>query len=215
MDLMAIEGIVRDDVSNQPIAGVEIYIDAVKPPSGMGILSDARRDHVGETLTDQNGNYKLNLKIFKEAVRLEVRVNREQKKSIYADGGSFLDLSALNRNGSNKTDFALSPVALLEIRFRNVNPVSDLDKFYFDWYPSPGSNGSGRGKIQEQNCGTIQPGLASIWTGKDVCGSITVETTAERYTHIEWTVNKNGVANHYRDSVLVKLGMANEYSINY
>ncbi|HEY5236414.1 MAG TPA: carboxypeptidase-like regulatory domain-containing protein, partial [Rhabdochlamydiaceae bacterium] len=67
IETITVEGVVRDDASRAPLAGVFISIDRIKSPSGMGIITDGRRETVGRTTTNANGSYKVKLKVFKEA----------------------------------------------------------------------------------------------------------------------------------------------------
>jgi len=58
MDIIIVEGYIKDDASNIPLAGITINIDAIKSPSGMGIITDGKRKKAGETVTtDANGYY--------------------------------------------------------------------------------------------------------------------------------------------------------------
>lgn len=213
IESISVEGVVRDDASKQPLSGIFISIDGLKSPSGMGIITDGRRKAVGRTTTDANGYYKVKLKVFKEAERLEFYLNPGKLKDGYVDRQQDIYLSDLNRSGSNKIDFTLSPTALLKIKFKNANPVSDTDFFYFGWYAK--GNGWTKGIIQKESCGTVAASEALTWTGKDVCGTFTVETIAEQYTHVYWTVKKSGITKQYRDSAFVKRGIVNEFSLNY
>jgi hypothetical protein len=212
-DKMSVEGFVKDDASGEAITGVTIYIDAIKAPSGMGLITDGKRKRVGQTATDSKGYYKANLKIFKEAERLEFYLNPGKSKEGYVETQENVYLSDLNRHGNNKLNNTLSPTGLLRIKFKNVQPVSDADFFYYGWYDS--GNGWTRGTIQKENCGTIAPSEALTWTGKDVCGIYTVETIAEGFTRVYWNVTKNGVTKNFSDSTFIKRGIINEFSLNY
>jgi hypothetical protein len=210
-DTISIEGVVTDDVSNLPVPGIVVSVDAIKSPSGWGILTDGKREPAGRVTTDANGYYKVNVKIFNEAEFLEFTINPGRINNNYDERYHDTYLSSLNRSATNKIDFALSPTAVLKIKFKNQSPVSDSDEFYFGNY----SNGYTSGILQKENCGTISANDAMKWIGKNVCGAYTYQTAAERYSYIFWTVKKNGITNNYRDSVLVRRGVLNEYSINY
>lgn len=213
IDVFTVEGIIRDDVSMQPISMIPVSIDAIKPPTGVGIITDGKRERVGRASTDANGYYKVKLKVFEEAKRLEFYVNRGIFKEGYAQRREDVYLSEMNRSGSNKMDYTLSPTALLIIKFRNEQPVSDSDFFYFRWYAD--GNGWTRGWTKMENCGTVTASEALTWTGKNVCGAFNVETIAEQFTHVYWTVTKNSVMKDYSDSVYIKRGVINEFSLNY
>ena len=212
-ETISVEGVVRDDASKAPLAGIHISIDGIKSPSGMGIITDGKRETVGRTTTDANGFYKVKLKVFKEAERLEFYLNPGKLKEGYVDRQQDIYLLTINKGGSNKVDLALSPTALLKIKFKNASPVSDSDFFYFGWYAN--GNGWTTGIKQKDNCGTVEASEALTWTGKDVCGNFTVETIAEQYTHVYWTVKKSEITTQFGDSVLVKRGIINEFSLNY
>lgn len=212
-DTITVEGILRDDASKAPIAGIVISIDGIKSPSGMGIITDGRRKSAGRTTTDANGYFKVKLKIFKGAERLEFYLNPGKQKEGYVDRQENIYLSDINRNGNSKLNFTLSPTAVLRIKFKNISPVSDSDFFYFGWYAK--GNGWTRGILQKENCGTIAASEALTWTGKEVCGIFTLETIAEQKTFVYWTVKKSGLTNQYKDSVFIKRGEVNEFSLNY
>ena len=213
IETISFEGVVKDDVSQQPLAGVSISVDAIKSPTGTGIVTDGKRETVGRTRTDANGRYKVQLNVFKEAERLEFWLNPGQPKEGYVDRQQDIYKSDLIGSGSIKMDFSLSPTALLKIRFKNASPVSEADFFYFSRHTN--STGSTKGVLQKENCGSVPASEALTWTGKDVCGTFTEETIAEQYTHVYWTVKKSGITKQYQDSVFIKRGRVNEFSINY
>jgi hypothetical protein len=212
---ISLEGIVTDDISHQPIAGIEILADAIKSSTGWGILSDGKRASADRAVTDQNGHYKLTAKIFEGAERLEFQISETNMNRSYTYASEDLYLSNVNRSGNNKVDFELSPIARLKINFKNATPVSDSDFFYFGWYPVGGSGTVIGGSTQKEDCGTIPPSAAITWTGKDVCGAFTVQTLAGRYTRVYWTVKKGGVTTNFHDSVFINRGVLNQFSINY
>ena len=76
-------------------------------------------------------------------------------------------------------------------------------------------NGWYKGILKKESCGTVAINEAANWIGKDVCGEYTVETIAEKSTQVYWNVLKNNVNHLYVDSVFVKRGVMNEFSINY
>lgn len=213
VDVLTIEGIVRDDASKSAIAGVTISIDAIKSSSGWGILTDGKRVNVARTTTDVNGYYHVKLKVFKDAEILEFYLNPGLRKDDYVEIQKDYSLSALNRRGENRVDFTLSPIALLKINYKNASPVSDSDFFSFSWYDS--GKGWTKGVTKRENCGTVLVSDAFTWTGKDVCGSLTASTIAEDYTIVYWTVKKGGMTTNYIDSVFVKRGTTTEFPLNY
>src|SRR5690606_26562537 len=77
IDIFIIEGYITDSISHQPIGGVPIRVDAIKSPSGMGIVSGGNRETVGQATTDKKGYYKAKLKVFKGAQRLQIFLNEE------------------------------------------------------------------------------------------------------------------------------------------
>jgi len=213
MDIMIVEGYIKDDATKLPVAGITIHIDAIKSPSGMGIITDGKRKKAGETVTDANGHYKVKLRVFEEAEMLEFWLNRGGTKKAFEDAQRVAYLSDLNKDGHNRIDFDLTPLALLKINFRNVDPISNADFFYFGWYTT--NSGGSWGSVNEENCGSVIPSEARIWTGMDVCGSTTVRTAAEKSTSVYWTVKKNNITKEYNESVFVKRGVLNEFTISY
>ena len=213
VETIVVEGAVADDASKNPLAGIIIFIDGIKSSSGMGIITDGKRETVGRATTDANGYYKAKLKIFKDAEYLEFYLNPGKPKQGYVERQQDIYLSNLDKNGSNKVDFTLSPTALLKINFKNASAVSDSDFFYFSWMAD--GNGWPKGILQKENCSSVAASEALTWTGKDVCGIFTVETIAEKYTTVFWTVKKSGITKQYWDSVFVKRGLINEFSLNY
>lgn len=213
IDIMSIEGVVKDYVSGQPVSGVTINIDAIKSPTGMGIITDGRRKNVGQTITDSKGYYRVKLKVFEEAERLEFTLNSGKEKEGYVTAQHILYFDGINEKESRKFDLKLSATALLRIKFKNAQPFSDSDFFYFGW--SDRANGWTRGIIQKENCGTVLPSEALTWTGKDVCGLHTVETAADGTTFVYWNVKKDGVLKQYKDSTYIKRGVINEFNLNY
>lgn len=140
-------------------------------------------------------------------------MNPRKLKKGYVDIQRDINLSDLNRSGSNKINFTLSPTALLKIKFKNQYPVSDADFFYFGWYAN--GNGWAEGIVQQESCGSVVASDALTWTGVDVCGTFTIVTIVERYTEVYWTVIKSGITKQFSDSVFVKRDIINEFSLNY
>src|ERR1035437_4131737 len=198
-DSFKIEGLVRDEITLKPIPGVEIFASAV---SGVGF---GRNENVGQAITDADGYYKLKLKVFKGAERLDLYVNGGSVKEGYNE-----IQQSLYPPASTVVDFKLSPTAILKIKFKNISPVSDKDFFYFG-----SDETAGKGLIRKEICGTVMPSDAYTWKGKDVCGIQTIEKLAERFTRIYWAVTKNNIITNYRDSVYVNRGVINEFSLNY
>lgn len=213
-DIITIEGVVKDEASKEPIAGIVIKVDGIKSPSGMGIITDGKRKAAGRTSTDANGYYKITLTVFKEAERLEFYLNPANLKEGYVEDQQNINLSNINKSDKNKVDFTLSPTSVLKIKFKNANPVSDADFFHFSWLAKNG-HGSPKGLIQKENCGSVTATEALTWTGKDVCGIFTAETFAEKYIYVYWSAKKSGIIKQYLDSVFVKRGMVNEFYLNY
>ncbi len=213
VDVITIEGVLLDRASRQPIPGVSIIIDGVKSSSSWGIITDGKRETVGRTATNASGYYQIKMRIFKEAERLEFHLNQQEQREGYVAAQESVDLAALSSGGTNKTDFLLSPTALLKIRFKNTSPVSNADFFYFNWFYNGG--GWTKGVLQRENCGSVVPSQALTWTGMDVCGVFTAETIAEQTTQLSWTVKKAGITNNYYDSIYVNRGVVNEYILNY
>jgi len=201
-DTIIIEGIVRDDLTLKSIRGVSVSASAV---SAVGF---GRNEEVGRTITDADGHYRLQLKIFKEAERLDFDINGGN----LTDGYTYIQESIYTPLPDHHLlDFRLNPTALLKIKFKNATPVSNSDFFYFGW------DGTGwtKGIVNKEYCGSIMPSQASTWTGKDVCGIYTIERIAERTTLIYWSVTKNNIITNYRDTVYVRRGIVNEFSLNY
>jgi hypothetical protein len=212
-DIMSIEGIVKDYITGQPVSGVTISIDALKSPSGMGIITDGRRKNVGQTSTDSRGYYRVKLKVFDEAERLEFSLNSGMGKDGYVSTEHILYFQGTNKPSSRKLDLTLSATALVRIKFKNAQPFSDSDFFYFGW--SDRANGITRGVLKKDNCGTVLPSEAITWTGQDVCGVYIVEVAADGTTLVHWTARKAGVTREFKDSVYIKRGELNEFSLNY
>lgn len=214
-ETITIEGTVQDEFSQQPISNIYIIIDGIKSStSGFGgIIDNGERKNVGNVTTDVNGHYKIKLKVFKGADRLNFYLNPENIKKDYSDNQDDLYLSNIKSNG-NLINFKLSPTSQLKISFKNVKPVSDTDFFYFRYFNFTGKGIAGD-KVEEENCGSIKHSEAITWTGKDVCGSFTVPILGDRFTYISWLVKKNGVTNQYSDSVFVKRNIVGQFSINY
>ncbi len=214
-ETITIEGTVQDEVSQQPLSNIYIIIDGIKSAtSGFGgIIGNGERKNVGNVTTDVNGHFTVKLKVFKGADRLNFYLNPEHINKGCTENQEDLYLSNITSNG-NFVNFKLSPTSQLKVSFKNANPVSDADFFYFTYAVFFGKGGAA-GIIKEENCGTIKHDEAITWTGKDVCGIFTIETLAERYTHISWLVKKNGITKQYYDSVYVKRAAVSQFSINY
>ncbi|MBX0334457.1 carboxypeptidase-like regulatory domain-containing protein [Pontibacter sp. HSC-14F20] len=213
IDIFIIEGQIRDDLSNQPIEGVHISVDAIKSPSGMGIITDGKRKRVGEATTDKNGYYKARLKVFQEAQLLEISINENNKKEGYTDGYIDASLSTLNKGGSTNFSHTLSPTATLKIKFVNASPQTDADKFMLNWCNC--GQGLTKGIIKRESCGTVQESEGGQWIGKNVCGVYTIEAVAGRKSDFSWYVTKNNETKLYLDSVFVERSVLNEFLINY
>lgn len=212
-DIVIIEGKLRDEVSGQALPGINISVDGVKSPSGMGIISDGKRKTVGRGVTDANGYYKIKLKVFEEAERLEISLNSDFSNEGYVSREEQVHLSKVNKHGSNNLNYILSPAALLKISFKNESPHSDEDYIDVGWYHN--GYGGTKGVIQQENCGTVAPVYGTVWKGKDACAVITVMAFAEQHTNVYWTVGKNGISKQYNVPVLVKRGVVNEFNISY
>ncbi|MBX3242215.1 MAG: carboxypeptidase regulatory-like domain-containing protein [Chitinophagaceae bacterium] len=204
-----IEGVVRDAASGAPVPGVRISVDAIKPSSGWGIITDGRREGVAAAITDNEGYYNVSFKVFHGAQYLDFFLSPADPNAYTSNLETMHEIP----RGETLRDFEISPIGLLKISFKNVNPVSDDDFFYFNWF----NNGKGwvNGQAVRENCGTIQVSDAVTWKGKDVCGVWTVQTIAESTTRISWTVEKNGIRKEYRDSIFVKRDKTAEYVLNY
>ncbi len=212
-DNYTIEGQVRDDITNLPVEGVHISVDAIKPSSGMGIITDGKRKTVGEVTTDRNGYYRANLKVFQEAQRLEISINDNNRKEGYTDGYLDVSLSALNKAGSTTLSHTLSPTALLQIKFVNTSPQSDADKFMLNWCNC--GQGLTKGILNKESCGTVKESEGGQWIGKDVCGIYTIEAVAGRRTDFSWYVTKHNETKLILGSVFVERGVLNEFLIQY
>jgi hypothetical protein len=188
VETVIIEGFIKDYNSLEPIAGIQIFVDAIQ--SGMGLL-DGRRESVGKGTTNMEGYYQIKLRIFKEAENIELFINAANSNGGYVSIQPNISLTSINRSGNNTLNFLLNSTALLKIKFKNLNPVGDSDLFHFSWY----SNGAGttKGILQKENCGTVVQNEAASWIGKDVCGQFTIDAIAENATYIYWTVRKNNV----------------------
>ncbi|PVY39507.1 carboxypeptidase-like regulatory domain-containing protein [Pontibacter virosus] len=210
VDIFTIEGYVTDEL-NQPVAGIAIGVDAVKTPSGMGIITDGKRKSAGNATTQENGYYSAKLKVFKDADRLEVALNENM-----LDGYTYRTESAylptLNSKGKNTLNFTLYTTAILRIKFVNTKPASDNDTFKFYYY------GIWTGKPHTrkmESCATVQENDNFQWIGKDVCGIYTVEAIVGDEAPIVWYVTKNGETKEFRATILIERGVVNEYLIQY
>ena len=209
---MTIEGFINDQASLEPVAGVQIFVHAIKSPPGMGFLG-GKRESVGSGTTNSRGYYKIKMKVFKEAERIELFINGANLRAGYVYIQPIVYLPTLNRHGSNTLNYLLSPTALLKIKFKNLNPVSDTDFFSFSWYYT--GQGLPKGVLQKESCGTIVQSEAGTFTGKDVCGEYTVDAVAESASYIYWTVRKNNVATQHIDPIFVRRGIVNTFVLNY
>lgn len=213
IDIFTIEGKIIDDVSLQPIEGVQIRVDAIKSPSGMGIITDGRRETVGVATTDRNGYYKAKLKIFQGAQYLEIFVNENNKKEGYTTGYIDASLSNLNKGVNTTFNHAISPTAILKIKFVNTSPQTESDKFILNWCNC--GQGLTKGVLNRESCGTVKESEGGQWIGKDVCGVYTIEAVAGRKSDFSWYVTKNNETKLFLDSVYVERGVINEFLINY
>ncbi|TXK36663.1 carboxypeptidase regulatory-like domain-containing protein [Pontibacter qinzhouensis] len=211
IDVFTLEGYLTDEVSGKPVPGVHIRIDGLKSPSGMGIITDGKRKTAGQAVTDNTGYFKAKLKVFKAAEQLELFINNNYKEG-YAFTKHHISLSGLDRSSKNRVELTLNPTALLKVKFRNANPVSDEDTFRFAYYGS----GTGKTSIQgRENCGTVEESEHFTWTGKDVCGIYILEAVAGYETTVYWSVTKNNETKQYHAKVFVERDVLNEFSINY
>jgi hypothetical protein len=210
---MSIEGFVRDQYNATPVAGVTISVTAIKPSSGgVGLNLDSKSEMVGNAVTDASGYYKLNMNVFEAATRLDIYATYGFRKVGYTDFGAALQLSALNRTGSNHQDFLMTPSATLQIKYKNANPVAATDTFSFGYYNLrfPVT----MYVLDTSNCGTI-PNKSGYWIGRDVCGQYSIIASAEQKCTVYWNVRKNGTRIDYRDSIFVPRGSTTVYNINY
>jgi hypothetical protein len=214
VDVFIIEGQITDDITNQPIDGVQISIDAIKSSSGMGIITDGKRKAVGKATTDRNGYYKAKLKVFNEAQRLELFINEGYQRQGYTDGKLGASLSALNKGGNTTFNHALSPTAILKIKFVNTSPQTDTDRFILNWW-NGGPYGTTRGILNTESCGTVKESEGGQWIGQDACGVYTIEAVAGRKSDFSWYVTKNNETKLFLDSVFVERGVVNDFLINY
>jgi hypothetical protein len=212
---MVIEGFVREDISNQPIDNVYIFVDAIKSSTGMGDFISGNRENAGQAKTDSKGYYRLSLIVFEGAERLEFRINENRSREGFVATGKDFKLSDLNRNKTTTLDFNLQATEILKIHIKNTIPFSASDYFYVRQGNKEFNIGYPRGLIKKENCGTVQPTDALTYIGKDVCATHTYETLANRFTYIDWRVIKNGKTIDLQDSILVIKGKVNEFSINY
>lgn len=213
-DTDTIEGQIIDAISNQPIEGVRIKVDATKSPTSMGIINGGRRETVGNAITDKNGYYKSNLKLFNGAERLQIFINENNQKQGYTDGEIDVSLSALNKGGNTTFNRSLNPTAILKIKFINTSPQSNADRFSL-LYGCNCESGHTKGILKTEICGSVSESEGIQWVGQDVCGIYTIEAIAEKKAGFSWYVMKNGETKYFKDSVLVKQGVINNYLLNY
>lgn len=211
VDTITVEGFIKDEVSAEPVNGIQIFVAAIEPSSsGMGTIG-GRRENVGQGITASRGYYKIKLKVFKNTERLNFDINAARLKEGYVYRQQGVYTTTLNKQGNNSLDFTLSAIALLKIKFKNTVPNSNADLFNFS-YTSIG-NGWYKGILKKESCGTVEVNESADWIGKDVCVEYIVEAMAEKTTQVYWHVLKNSVNSLNIDSIYIKRGVLNEFSI--
>ena len=203
-----VEGVVRDNISNAPVAGIGISIDAIKSPTSMGISASGRRENAEKLVTDNNGYYYAKLKVFQDAETLEFNFNQFPYVSTigYERMSRDLEIVNLKPSESNNIDFLISPMTVLKIEFKNTNPQNDSDRFSCI---IPGN------LINIENCGSINPTEALSWVGRNVCGIYNCETYAEKLTRVFWSYRENGISYNRIDSMLTKRNVINVIQLEY
>lgn len=205
-----VEGVINDKISNTPISGIQISIDAIKSPSGMGIINGGKREYIKSLITDNNGHYYTKLKVFDGAEKLEFKINESNvfapSPNGYGSMSNDLNVSDLKFSQSNNIDFQLSPVTILRIEFKNISPQNNSDRFWCNIPDKP---------LGSENCGSIIPTEAQFWEGANVCGTYICETDAEKKILVYWTLNENGIFYERKDSIFTKRNKINVIKLEY
>ena len=203
-----VEGIIKDNISNAPVAGIGISIDAIKSPTSMGMSISGRRENIEKLETDINGYYYAKLKVFQDAETLEFNFNRFPHVPAigYESMSRYLEIVNLKPSASNNIDFLISPITILKIKFENMIPQSDSDRFSCI---IPGN------LIDIENCGSVNPTEALNWAGANVCGTYNCETYAEKITKVFWSYRENSISYNRIDSILTKRNIINVIQLEY
>lgn len=207
---MRLKGRISDAYTNKPLANVKISIDAIKPSSGMGIITSGKRMRIADFVTNENGDYDVKLKVFEGAENFYFYVNAGSEKVGYVYIEDYIVISEIK---NSNVDFSINPTALIKINYKSINPFNEKDSFFFNWHSL--SKGFARGIVKEDFCGTVRQGTNYYWIGKDVCGSRLIETIAEVPIRIGWKGTKNGVDFNSEGNVVAKIGVTTEFNIFY
>ena len=205
-----VKGVIRDQISNRPVADIKIFISAIKSPSGMGIIAGGRRESITQVVTDNNGRFYANLEVFDEAESLEFKINEFSismpSPNNYDSKSSAYKISDMNLTSPNSIDFYILPLTNLRIEFKNTLSQNDSD-FFQCIIP--------RRILSIENCGIVKPTEALNWEGANVCGVYNCETYADTMTRIVWRYRENGIFYDKRDSIFTKRNVNNIIKLEY
>ena len=121
-----IKGTVLDEITQQPIANMELNFDAIGPVGFFGT-----RKVAGSATSDAQGNFECKLKVFEGATQVDPRVFTFTNDN-YETFNSPLTIPINELKNYRNTPYKiyLLPTATLLIHFKNVNPFSANDYFY-------------------------------------------------------------------------------------
>lgn len=204
----SIEGVVIDKGNNNPISNIDLSVDGTKS----GSILNSVRINLGKTTCDNNGHFKLLFKEYTEAEIYEFTVNSSSTNSFVKQIFTInAELFKLTPNKSQ--NILLTAGTILQIKFKNQNPINDSDWFMFGYMAD--ANGWFKINPIDENIGTVKSDNGIVWLGKDVNANRTIQTTADDWTYIYWEVEKSKMRTKYRDSIFCKRDTISTFKINY
>lgn len=210
-------GKILNEINNKPLSNAKIkYV--VKQTFGGSIFSSTQTDFSGIFLTDENGNFSVNLPYKSESNFFEFEIeNIEEAKIVnknwirYSDlvkDNTFnlsyrnwekLDVKILNQNPANENDRIEVEVLHTNTDY-NFSPIQTIDNF-----------GNKNDYIYPSENQTVSP----FWIGSNVNSIIHCKVQNDSEITLIWKVTKNGINQNFSSKYLIKNGVLNSVNINY
>jgi hypothetical protein len=218
------EGKVVDEVTNEPVANMEIVYEVCEIIPGSIFYRCSTKDE-GTIKTDANG--KFSVVVHYEDKDNDLKFYTNSKNDNY-DGNTFpLNYSIEKLINEGVPEIKVNRYASLKITVKNINPINEDDSISIRYFSDDDELfrsytlmresliNYGNTNVFFDNGNSISGML--IWNGKNVHSGIEGKIPAAyKSVYIDYTVKKNGVYEDYKTEVInLKPDGVNEYLIEY
>jgi hypothetical protein len=213
-----INGKVIRELTNERISGCKIYLEIVKT-YGTGYGSYKKRVDVQNVLTDQNGNFTVNMKNSNNTY-LIIRKEIDNIYGAYDGGENFV---TEQNNLSIDLTVKIQKFINFRINVKNVTPVNDDDYIDVSFAYHRGQAirkeilNFGIPNIIYPAEGGFGPRVETAWKGINVNSAILYSVTEDsQYYKLYWQKRKNGISTTgVTNDIPYDINTLNEYNYNY